>query len=123
MVIRSFTAASNARGAFSRILGPLPRFRREKMRHKKSPRAKKAPRGFRLAGLFCVLIRQHLLSRFWHYHRLEKLNYRVRNGNGCGLFNMVTGKESPAGISPPTTRLVVFVLASVICDPALSDHE
>ena len=27
-----------------------------------------------------------------HYHRLKELNYRVRDGNGCFLFNMVTGK-------------------------------
>ena len=45
-----------------------------------------------LGGSF-DLIRQHLLSHFWYYHRLRKLNYRVRNGNGCGLSNMVTGKE------------------------------
>lgn len=45
-----------------------------------------------LGGSF-DLIRQHLLSHFWYYHRLRKLNYRVRNGNGCGLSDMVTGKE------------------------------
>ena len=41
-------------------------------------------------------IRQHLLSHFWHYHRLGKLNYRVRDGNGCGLSDMVTGKKRAA---------------------------
>ena len=45
-------------------------------------------------------IRRYLLSHFWHYHRLRKLNYRVRNGNGCGLSDMVTGK-SPTGRSSP----------------------
>ena len=36
-------------------------------------------------------IRRYLLSRLWHYHRLWKLNYRVRDGNGCDLPDMVTG--------------------------------
>ena len=41
----------------------------------------------------CVVkIRQYLLSRLWHYHRLWKLNCRVRDGNGCDLPDMVTGK-------------------------------
>ena len=28
-----------------------------------------------------------------HYHRPRELNHRVRNGNGCGLPSIVTGKE------------------------------
>ena len=44
-----------------------------------------APRGRR------IKFRRYLLSRFWHYHRLWKLNYRVRDGNGCDLPDMVTG--------------------------------
>jgi hypothetical protein len=40
----------------------------------------------------CVVkIRRYLLSRLWHYHRLWKLNYRVRDGNGCDLPDMFTG--------------------------------
>jgi hypothetical protein len=38
--------------------------------------------------------RRYLLSRFWHYHRLRKLNCRVRNGNGCGLSDKFTGEEA-----------------------------
>ena len=37
--------------------------------------------------------RRYLLSRLWHYHRLWKLNCRVRDGNGCDLPDMVTGKD------------------------------
>lgn len=36
--------------------------------------------------------RRYLLSRLWHYHRLWKLNCRVRDGNGCDLPDMITGK-------------------------------
>ena len=35
-----------------------------------------------------------------HYHRLGKLNGRVRDGNGCFLSDMVTGKK-PLGRSDP----------------------
>ncbi len=55
-----------------------------------------SPRGSRTLGGFVNEIRRHLLSHFWYYHRLRKLNYRVRNGNGCGLSDMVTGKERAA---------------------------
>ena len=57
-------------------------------------RGKKArsPRGLAASGASLDEIRQHLLSHFWYYHRLEELNYRVRDGNGCGLFEIVTGK-------------------------------
>ncbi len=34
----------------------------------------------------------YLLSHLWYYHRLEKLNYRVRYGDGCDLFDMVPEK-------------------------------
>ena len=47
-------------------------------------------------------IRQHLLSRFGHYHRLGKLNYRVRDGNGCGLSEIVTGKKQAAPLETPS---------------------
>ena len=50
-------------------------------------------------------IRRHLLSRFWHYHRLGKLNYCVRDGNRCGLSDMVAGKK-PTG-SVRTSRLTI----------------
>ncbi len=29
-----------------------------------------------------------------HYHRLGKLNYRVRDGNGCDLYDMVAGRTA-----------------------------
>ncbi len=61
---------------------------------------KKASRELDSREASCVKIRQHLLSHLRYYHRLRELNYRVRNGNGCGLSNMVTGKE-PAGRSNP----------------------
>jgi hypothetical protein len=44
--------------------------------------------------------RRYLLSRFGHYHRLRKLNGRVRNGNGCDLSDNVTGR-SAAGLFAP----------------------
>lgn len=50
-----------------------------------------------LTGVGVIKIRRYLLSRFWHYHRLWKLNYRVRYGNGCDLPDMVTGNI----VSPP----------------------
>lgn len=46
-------------------------------------------------GFWVIQCRQHLLSRLLHYHRPRKLNDRVRDGNGCGLPGMVTGKERP----------------------------
>ena len=58
---------------------------------KESPRSRWGFGGFRVNK-----IRRHLLSHFWHYHRLGKLNYRVRDGNGCGLSDMVTGKKRAA---------------------------
>ena len=56
------------------------------------PKRTKNPRGLLTAGVFLDKIRQHLLSHFWYYHRLGKLNDRVRDGNGCGLSEIVTGK-------------------------------
>ena len=41
--------------------------------------------------------RRYLLSRFGHYHRLGKLNGRVRYGNGCDLSDMVTGRGTAGG--------------------------
>ena len=56
-----------------------------------------------LAAVRAVLkrFRQYLLSHFWHYHRLWKLNYRVRDGNGCDLPDMFTGNIA----SPLSRRL------------------
>ena len=58
-----------------------------------------------LAAVRAVLerFRQYLLSHFWHYHRLWKLNYRVRDGNGCDLPDMFTGNT----VTPPKRRKVV----------------
>ena len=50
-------------------------------------------------------IRQHLLSHLQYYHRLRKLNYRVRDGNGCGLSDMVAGKGRGGRVSGPCARL------------------
>ena len=46
------------------------------------------------------MIRRYLLSHFQDYHRLEKLNCRVRDGNGCFLLDMVAGR-SVGGRSGP----------------------
>ena len=35
-----------------------------------------------------------------HYHRLQELNGRVRNGNVCFLLDMVTGNDSSGRSSP-----------------------
>ena len=40
--------------------------------------------------------RRNLLSRFWHYHRLGKLNCCVRDGNRCVLSDLITGKSHDA---------------------------
>ena len=56
------------------------------MAQKKTPRAWLKPTGF-------VVKSGDTYSRILDYHRLRKLNYRVRNGNGCDLSNMFTGKE------------------------------
>ena len=37
-----------------------------------------------------------------HYHRPEKLNDCVRNGNRCFLFSMFTRRRSPDGKARPT---------------------
>ncbi len=58
--------------------------------------AAKKPRGLRAARGALKKIRQHLLSHFGYYHRPWKLNGRVRNGNGCGLPGMVTGRRPAA---------------------------
>ena len=58
---------------------------------------------------FCEKIRQHLLSHFWYYHRLRKLNYRVRNGNGCDLSDMVTGKNRRRALSAAADSIAVQV--------------
>ena len=50
-------------------------------------------------------IRRYLLSHFWHYHRLGKLNYCVRDGNRCDLSDMVAGKKR-AGRSGPAALVV-----------------
>lgn len=62
------------------------------------PKNKKGPRGSSPGGLLVNEIRRHLLSHFGYYHRLGKLNYRVRDGNGCGLSEMVTGKKQAAPV-------------------------
>ena len=58
-----------------------------------TPGARKANCPHDLAAVRAVLerFRRYLLSHFWHYHRLWKLNYRVRDGNGCDLPDMFTG--------------------------------
>ena len=45
-----------------------------------------AHEGFEKAG-------DNLLSRYSHYHGLQMLNGRVRNGNGCDHLDIVTGKS------------------------------
>ena len=62
---------------------------------KKTRQETKKKRRFRIA-LNCILgiqkiNRQYLLSPFVDYHRLRKLNFRVRDGNGCDLSDMTTG--------------------------------
>ena len=49
------------------------------------------PHGWLAVRACVVKFRRYLLSRLWHYHRLWKLNYRVRDGNGCDLPDMFTG--------------------------------
>lgn len=53
-------------------------------------RGEKTPPSLRWAGFQNP--GDDLLSRCSHYHRPWMLNGRVRNGNGCGHPNMVTGK-------------------------------
>ena len=47
-----------------------------------------------------------------YYHRLEVLNYCVRDGNRCDHFNMFTGKNS----DDLFTRLSLFVQNNVVVD-------
>ena len=47
---------------------------------------KKAPINFSI-GAF-ILKRRYLLSHLRYYHRLEMLNYCVRDGNRCDHFDM-----------------------------------
>ena len=70
---------------------------------------KNPPRADVARGGSVVKIRQHLLSHFWYYHRLRKLNYRVRDGNGCDLSDMATGKKRRSGISRATLESVVVL--------------
>ncbi len=61
------------------------------MQQRKKPASPKGQAGF------LKITRQHLLSHLQYYHRLWKLNGRVRKGNGCGLPDMVTGKRAAGG--------------------------
>ena len=83
-------------------ISPLTRCRAGLVRWDRTPRwkrrAKKQPpplswRGLEKSG-------DNLLSRWTHYHGLEVLNGRVRNGNGCGHLDMVTGRSLAAAIRP-----------------------
>lgn len=49
-----------------------------------------------------------------HYHRLQGLNCRVRNGNECGPPDMVTGKsrERKLELLPGRTSLAVYTNGS-----------
>ena len=57
------------------------------------------PHGFLAVRARRRKFRRYLLSRLWHYHRLWKLNYRVRDGNGCDLPDVFTGNivSTPQG--------------------------
>ena len=61
------------------------------------------PHGWLAVRACVVKFRRYLLSRLWHYHRLWKLNYRVRDGNGCDLPDMFTGNIE----SPPSRRMTL----------------
>ncbi len=69
-------------------------------------------------------IRQRLLSHFQYYHRLWKLNYRVRDENGCGLPDIVAGKGRAAHISAPTAQVVARVTRqrSALSSRFFTDH-
>ena len=64
------------------------------------PTKQTGPHGWLAVRACVVKFRRYLLSRLWHYHRLWKLNYRVRDGNGCDLPDMFTGNSE----SPPSRR-------------------
>ena len=49
--------------------------------------------------------RRYLLSQFFYYHRLRKLNFCIRNGNRWVLSDIVTG-YSLAPKSLPAKRLI-----------------
>ena len=56
----------------------------------------------------------HLLSPF-DYHRPYRLNYRVRNGNGCIPARIITAtrmlpREPPTSSRPPPTPEIVFAM-------------
>jgi hypothetical protein len=105
-------------------VGILATIRMEMRRGGKKART---PEVLEAPGALCELIRQHLLSHFWYYHRLRKLNYRVRNGNGCDLSDMVAGKErtgrtvrtGPLGAVVSGQSLVVSDKQLFVC---LTDH-
>jgi hypothetical protein len=65
------------------------------------------PHGFLAMRASLIKFRRYLLSRLWHYHRLWKLNYRVRDGNGCDLPDMFTGNI----LSPLSRRLITSPLS------------
>ena len=81
-----------------------------------TPEAKKTdPRERLLTGVGVVKIRRYLLSRLWHYHRLWKLNCRVRDGNGCDLPDMVTGKFPYVPLSRHEYGVVVIGMGLFTC--------
>lgn len=57
----------------------------------------KNPRQPKLAGVFKMFPAITYFRTGGHYHRPQKLNGRVRNGNVCGLLGMVTGIRQGAG--------------------------
>ena len=51
------------------------------------------------------ITRQYLLSHLQYYHRLEVLNFCVRDGNRCDHFDMVAGRELAGLFALPALSL------------------
>ena len=84
-VSRAFRGAADSRRGLAYSVGTSGR-------GAPRPQKNQGPHSTQPCGPQQIKFRRYLLSHFWHYHRLWKLNYRVRDGNGCDLPDMVTGK-------------------------------
>lgn len=67
--------------------------------------------------------RRYLLSRLLHYHRLGKLNYCVRDGNRCGLYDKVTGNYLAAPLSTAKHYNFVVDVDGIIFSSQTSNYR
>lgn len=73
---------------------------------------KKAPTQLSVGGFFKLIPQRPTLPYSYPYSTIgpEELNFRVRNGNGCGLLGMTTGSLVVNQNTSNLKKLVIGVL-------------